>query len=157
MTTKAEQRIKIAIDSLHRPNAIPISSVRPDGTVRTDLDQATWWKDREQIIHLVDDMRPQWRAFSARLLIDQAAYMYRRKRFSEITTSYWSFVHYASEKDWCMTEEEPTSEEIMRTVRKEMDRGAHLDWMRSRPLFLKLIETQIVRDHFNLPGFVGVL
>jgi hypothetical protein len=103
-------------------------------------------------------MRPQWRAFSARLLIDQSAAMYRRKRINEIVASYWSYMHYASEKDWGpVNEEEPSSDEIMRMIRREMDRGAHLDWMRSRPLFLKLIETQIVRDHFNLPGFAGVL
>lgn len=114
-------------------------------SVRTDVNQDIFWKDRAGVIHFIDDMDERYRANCARLLIDRAAAMHVRMRRSQIWNAWISYEAAGWEAfargSWGPVDanETPTYESSIRQIRKEQDRGDHLTWMRTRPMFIRLV------------------
>lgn len=126
---------------------------RPEA-VRTDLNQGVWWKGADQLIHAIDGMDPRYRANCARWLVDHAAAFHYRKRLQWFTWD--AFVGGYNMPDEVVDEMmRMTDVEIRATIRREQDRGEHLDWIRSRPQFQALCAG--LEDVLRGPFYAGVL
>lgn len=132
-----------------RPPAPPIS-----GSVASYA-QDVWWTTKDGLTHLIDDLTDRHRAYIARMLVDRAALTHLRLRL------YWyewgqfmggygyempdevfdDIMHRISTPGW-----------VRAQIRKEQDRGQHLDWIRSTPLFNRMVRGV---EHLLSPGVMG--
>jgi hypothetical protein len=117
---------------------------------RNDLDQDVWWTGRDSLTIAIDDMDDNRRRFCARLLIDTAAASHFRRRNSEIIGNYWAYYDRACEKGW-QIEPEPSTARVRDLIRREQQRGAHLEWVRGSLLFQRMIR-DLTWTH---PGVTG--
>lgn len=114
---------------------------RPAETINTSLSQDVWWTDGQGITRLIEDLSDRHRANIARFLVDHAAHRHYRTR------RYWyewgQFIGgYGGMPDDVMDEVLGLISRpgwVASQIRKEQDRGQHLDWIRSTPLFLRMV------------------
>lgn len=99
----------------------------------TSLRQDVWWTTADGLTHLIKDLEDRHRVNIAAWLIDNAARTYKNARFNYL---FWYYPGpYAPDDIDPLTEEE-----IHRWIRREMDKGKHLDHVRYSPLFRRMIQ-----------------
>jgi hypothetical protein len=105
------------------------------GDVRVTLDQDVWWRTRDGVFHLIDDLDEQHRQNIAGWLLDHAAAMNlhlirSRAVFPPLREPY---ANDDLEPEW----EFPTGRQIRNAARKSQD--AFLDRLIASPLYRRMV------------------
>lgn len=122
----------------------------------TGFNQGEWWQTKDGLIHLIADLEVRHRVNIAAWLINRAASYHLQLRRQWYNWDLWVGGYGGDAADDAMDdyfralEENPNYVEDL--IRKEQDRGEHLDWMRGTKLFKAIcagIENQLP------PGVLG--
>lgn len=121
------------------------TATRPDVGVVTTWDQDQWWTTKDGLTHLIDDLDPGHLVNIANLMVKQAAVYHLAKRRWELEWGWLRFGHGDYHDDDMGAPEPPTGREILAIIRREQDKGAHLDWVRGTKLWRR-----VTRDVWDL-------
>jgi hypothetical protein len=106
------------------------------GDVRVTLDQDIWWRTRDGVFHLVDDLDDQHRQNIAGWLLDHAAAMNLRTVRERMMFPPLGHGRYGAgewDPEWAI----PSGREILNAARKSQD--AFLDRLIASPLYRRMV------------------